>query len=740
LIVVSGAVTGTGGTAIAFDNTSSSNTVDLKPGATITGSLVGSGNDDTVRLSGVSGSGSFDLNKIAGGFSSLTKVEGSTWTVTGTFDDPNAATIVVNGALLVNGTIAGGVTVGTSFTETLPVPPPVLGGTGSVGNVLVQDKGILAPGVGAGTLTVTGNLTMSAGSILNIEIGGGGAGQFDVLNVNGTATDTGAIELGAATLTGSLISGFTPSLGQVFKIIDNAGSDAIGSPFNGISEGAAVNFAGRTFTVSYVGGDGNDVTLTAVGNGAPGLTGLGPTTNVTQAGPAATPQVLDGDVVFSDVEGNFAGGALIVSGLLAEDTVSVPSTGSDPGEFLIVENGAVDDLYFEGNQIGTIAGGTGTTLSITFNGNATTGIIDTLIQNLTFVDTSANPTFSRTLVLNVMDSALASTGPKPLLVRVFNGDIAFGGAGDDSFAPTGNAHIDAGGGNDTITFDFRLVDATVTYSGNQVIIDAPSRHMVLSGFETYKFTDGTVSNNDGDVLVDDLFYYSKYHDVWTAHADADAHYHTVGWKEGRDPDAFFSTVIYLSADPDVKAASVDPLKHFDASGWKEGRVPSLNFDPAAYLAANPDVKAAGVDPLAHFLQFGAGEGRQPIAPTELVTPTGFDYVYYLNHNPDVAAAGVDPLQHFQQFGWKEGRNPNALFDTTGYLNNYLDVKAANINPLDHYNQFGWHEGRDPSVGFDTTSYLAAYPDVTAAHINPLAHFLDFGIHEGRSPFADGIWG
>ena len=56
------------------------------------------------------------------------------------------------------------------------------------------------------------------------------------------------------------------------------------------------------------------------------------------------------------------------------------------------------------------------------------------------------------------------------------------------------------------------------------------------------FTDGTVDNNDGDPLVDDLFYYSQNHDVWNAHVDADAHYHTFGWHEGRDPNAFFSTV------------------------------------------------------------------------------------------------------------------------------------------------------------------------------------------------------
>ena len=316
----------------------------------------------------------------------------------------------------------------------------------------------------------------------------------------------------------------------------------------------------------------------------------------------------------------------------------------------------------------------------------------------------------------------------------------FGTPGDDSFVASADQAIVAGLGNDTATFDFRLVDATVTYAGHSVLIESGATHTVVSGFETYVFTDGTVHNKDADVLVDDLFYYARNHDVWTAQADADQHYHQFGRLEGRDPNAFFSTTIYLAANADVKAAGVDPLIHFDQSAAKEGRVPSLTFDPRQYRAANPDVGAAQVDPLAHFLAFGAQEGRLPFAPTELVTANGFDFVFYLQHNPDVAAANVDPFWHFQTIGWTEGRNPNALFDTSGYLAAYADVAAAHVNPLDHYNQFGRFEGRDPSVGFDTTSYLAANPDVAAAGVNPLVHFLTFGIHEGRTPFADGVFG
>ena len=334
----------------------------------------------------------------------------------------------------------------------------------------------------------------------------------------------------------------------------------------------------------------------------------------------------------------------------------------------------------------------------------------------------------------VSDGQLSTTSHAEMDITPVQSAPAVGTPGNDTFtAVTGNSQFDGGLGVDTITFDFKLTDAVVTFSDNKVIIDGPTSHTVLIGFEVFNFTDGTVHNDDGDPLVDDLFYYSRYHDVWNAHVDADAHYNATGWHLGRDPSCFFSTSTYLSANPDVKTAGINPLDHFDTIGWKEGRVPSIHFDPAQYLAANPDVAAAHVDPLRHFLANGAEEGRQPFAPTELVTANGFDYVYYLNHNPDVAASGVDPFQHFQTVGWKEGRNPNALFDTNGYLATYLDVKAANVNPLDHYNQFGWHEGRDPSVGFDTTSYLSAYADVERSERQPAHAFPPLRYPRGTSP-------
>ena len=438
-----------------------------------------------------------------------------------------------------------------------------------------------------------------------------------------------------------------------------------------------------------------------------------------------TPSVLSADV--NDTLRGLAGNDRLFGGTGGD--LLDGGTGVD-----FLNGGGGDDfiVYRPGDGADTVFGlvtGAGSEDRIGLQAFASIASLADVLSRATQVDADTVIDFGGGDMLTLRDVVRASLSAD---------DFVFASPGDGSFTANGNAQFDGGLGVDTMTLGFRLLDATVSRTGNAVTITGPSAEIVLTGFERFVFTDGTVDNDDGSPLIDDLFYYAKYHDVWSAGVDADAHYDSFGWQEGRDPNAFFSHGVYLSANPDVRG--VNPLAHYDAIGWQEGRLLSLNFDPAAYLLANPDVAAAHVDPLRHYLQFGAQEGRVPFAPTEFIDAGAFDYVWYLSHNPDVAAAGVDALLHFRTFGWHEGRKPNALFDVAGYLANYPDVAAANINPLEHYNLFGWHEGRDPSVSFDTTSYLAAYPDVAASGGNPLLHYLRFGDDEGRATFADGVWG
>ncbi|RZJ27877.1 MAG: hypothetical protein EON85_10280, partial [Brevundimonas sp.] len=137
----------------------------------------------------------------------------------------------------------------------------------------------------------------------------------------------------------------------------------------------------------------------------PTLAGFSPSITFLENTVNATPQLLDSEVVFTDLEGDFDGGMLVLTGLLAEDRASVRNEGTGAGQIGL--NGT--DVTFGGVVIGILSGGVGTPLTITFNGAATTAAIDALIQNLTYANVSDTPTGSRNLTLDIIDGAGRST-------------------------------------------------------------------------------------------------------------------------------------------------------------------------------------------------------------------------------------------------------------------------------------------------------------------------------------------
>jgi hypothetical protein len=75
------------------------------------------------------------------------------------------------------------------------------------------NKGTVAPGSSPGTLTIAGNYTQDVLGILEIELGGKGAGEYDVLNITEEATLGGTLKL--------LLYGtsYTPPTGDTFDIL-----------------------------------------------------------------------------------------------------------------------------------------------------------------------------------------------------------------------------------------------------------------------------------------------------------------------------------------------------------------------------------------------------------------------------------------------------------------------------------------------------------------------------------------
>ena len=114
-----------------------------------------------------------------------------------------------------------------------------------------------------GVLPMTGNLTINGG--LQVDLGGltpgNGPGYYSQLQINGN------VAIGASAAL-SVVLDAAPSPGAQYTVISNMSASAISGTFSGAPQGGTVQamYGGSnySFTVSYVGGDGNDLTLTAV--------------------------------------------------------------------------------------------------------------------------------------------------------------------------------------------------------------------------------------------------------------------------------------------------------------------------------------------------------------------------------------------------------------------------------------------------------------------------------------------
>lgn len=168
-------------------------------------------------------------------------------------------TTVEAGTFVVNGSLGGETQVSSGGT---------LSGSGTTGNVSVSSGGTLAPGSGPNSLH-TGNVTFDGGSTFALHFAS--PTSSSQLAVIGTVALNGEVEL-------ALAFGFTPTTASTFVVIANDGSDPIetsgGATFfsiagNPMSEGETFTAGGADWTISYVGGTGNDVTLTVAPATAP---------------------------------------------------------------------------------------------------------------------------------------------------------------------------------------------------------------------------------------------------------------------------------------------------------------------------------------------------------------------------------------------------------------------------------------------------------------------------------------
>jgi fibronectin-binding autotransporter adhesin len=135
----------------------------------------------------------------------------------------------------------------------------ILKGTGTVDSLYVGQGGTLAPGNSPGKLTVLNSVNLQAGSTYSVEILN--TSSYDQLAVtNGPVNLDGKLDV-------SLFGQYSIKQGDAFTIIDNQGANPVNGVFEGMAQDTKFTVNNVVFSISYTGGDGNDVVLTALNGG-----------------------------------------------------------------------------------------------------------------------------------------------------------------------------------------------------------------------------------------------------------------------------------------------------------------------------------------------------------------------------------------------------------------------------------------------------------------------------------------
>lgn len=226
------------------------------------------------------------------GSGALTKTGSATLNVTGDSSGFTGATTISEGALVVNGSLAGSaVTVGSGAR---------LGGSGTVGALTLASGARITPGNSIGTLTVNGAYVQNAGAVYEVEIDPGSA-TSDRIDVKGTATLANGATVSVVNTTGA-----TYVAGQRYTILTSAGltgsysGDLALTAFltlrNSSDATNAYLTVVQTATAGNIGGTGNEQ---AVGQAIDSL----PTGNAVQTGVYNQPTVEAGQGALRQLAG-----------------------------------------------------------------------------------------------------------------------------------------------------------------------------------------------------------------------------------------------------------------------------------------------------------------------------------------------------------------------------------------------------------------------------------------------------
>jgi autotransporter-associated beta strand protein len=255
------------------------NNISIKDGMT---DLTGSNSVSIIDFTSIKLDGDQTFNKSNSGFMNIESTidtNGKTLTINGAAVKTFDRAITGSGGLVING--AGDV----QFTGSISTPHTYSGSTvvnsGSftifqdVNNSAIQMNGGLIRGnhtvksitATGGTLQLDNNSAAGLAASADVTLNSAVNVVVALSNISGSPisrglTVGGAINLGNATLTPSATFNPAPPAGTSLVVVNKTSAGAIQGTFNNMPEGALLPVGVAVLRISYVGGDGNDVTLT----------------------------------------------------------------------------------------------------------------------------------------------------------------------------------------------------------------------------------------------------------------------------------------------------------------------------------------------------------------------------------------------------------------------------------------------------------------------------------------------